>query len=303
MYTWLKPVMTMLCTKALAWGIEPAYVCALIRERGLSPDPPPIEVEHWPWPIKIFTLGRFEVRREGEPIRFSGKTQKRPLALLKGLIALGGENVSEDRLSDLLWPDADGDAAQDALATTLHRLRQLLTYDAIRRQAGRLSLDRHHCWVDVWALDRMLVRAEDLVAGPNPTEQAWRESAQWTERAVRVYGGDFLADDPESPWSESFAERVRDRLLLQVQKIARHWLQGGNWDLAVACYKRATNIDACSEECCRGLMMAYQHLGRRDEALAVYQRCTRILDARWGVTPSPQTVALLNSLKSGQTTR
>ena len=104
---------------------------------------------------------------------------------------------------------------------------------------------------------------------------------------------------PTSPWAVSFAERVRDRLLLQVQKIARHWAQAGEWDRVVSCYIRAADIHACSEECCRGLMVAYQHLGRRDEALAVYQRCTRTLNTRWGISPSPQTVALLNSLKSG----
>ena len=103
------------------------------------------------------------------------------------MIALGGENVSEERLSDLLWPDAEGDAAQDALSTTLHRLRHLLTHDAIHRQAGRLSLDRRHCWVDAWALDHMLERAKDLVAGPNPREQVWTQS-----RPVDRTGGPSL---------------------------------------------------------------------------------------------------------------
>ena len=300
-YTWLNPMMAVLCTKAVAAGIEPEYVRALVRERGLTPDPPPVELEQWPWPVKIFTLGRFEVWRDGELIRFSGKAQKRPLALLKGLIALGGENVHEDRLSDLLWPDADGDAAQDALSTTLHRLRQLLTHDAIRRQAGRLSLDRRQCWVDVWAIDHMVERAERLIAGSKPSDHAWTQSAQWTERAIQLYRGDFLADDSDAPWAVSFAERVREKLLVQIQKMARHWAHGGDWATAAACYKRATDIHACSEECCRGLMVAYQKLGRRDEALAVYQRCTQTLNTRWGIAPSPQTVALLNSLKSSQT--
>jgi DNA-binding SARP family transcriptional activator len=179
----------------------------------------------------------------------------------------------------------------------------LLTHDAIRRQAGRLSLDRRHCWVDVWALDHMLGRAEHLVAGLNPSGEAWAQSAQWTERAVRLYHGDFLADDSESPWAVPFADRVRDRVLLQIRKIARHREQTGDWAEVIACYKRAAEIHACSEECCRGLMLAYAHLGRRDEALAVYQRCTQVLNTRWGIAPSPQTVALLNSLRSGQNTR
>ena len=31
------------------------------------------------WPIKIFTLGRFQIYRANEPLRYSGKVQRRPL--------------------------------------------------------------------------------------------------------------------------------------------------------------------------------------------------------------------------------
>jgi len=63
------------------------------------------------------------------------------------------------------------------------------------------------------------------------------------------------------------------------------------------CYKRALDIDACCEECCRSLMRAYERLGRRDAALAVYRCCWKNLADR-GIRPSPQTVALLESLKA-----
>ena len=124
-----------------------------------------------------------------------------------------------------------------------------------------------------------------------------------TERALRLYQGDFLGDDRDASWAASFAERVRERVFRQIQKIGRHWAQSGDWVKAVACYKRAADIHGCSEECCRALMQAYRELGCRDEALAVYQRCTRTLNTRWGISPSPQTVALLNSLKSVQTAK
>jgi LuxR family transcriptional regulator, maltose regulon positive regulatory protein len=290
--------MAVLCAQSLATGIERDYVLSVIRARGLPPDPYTVEVEEWPWPVKVFMLGHFEVWRDGKPIPFSRKEQKRPLTLLKGLIALGGDNVSEERLSDLLWPDADGDAAQRALATTVHRLRQLLTHDLIHRHGGRLSLDRRHCWVDVWALERKLERAEHSLGTRNPGRQAWIESAEWTEQALRLYRGHCLADDSSVPWAVSFAERLRDRLLLQVQKVAQHWAQSGNWAKAAECYRRGVSLHACSEQCCRGLMTAYLHLGLNDAALTAYERCARSLQEQAGIRLSPQTKALLDGLKS-----
>jgi hypothetical protein len=39
------------------------------------------------------TLGDFVVVREGVPLVSKGKAQKRPLEMLKALVALGGRNV------------------------------------------------------------------------------------------------------------------------------------------------------------------------------------------------------------------
>src|SRR4029450_8246346 len=150
------------CARALEAGIEPDYVRGLVQKRGLVPESPPVEVEAWPWPLKILTLGRFEVLRNDEPVRFARKVQRKPLALLKALIAFGGRGVREELVMDALWPDAEGDAARVALASALHRLRGLLAREqAILRQEGRLSLDSRLCWVDVWAVDRLVGRAED----------------------------------------------------------------------------------------------------------------------------------------------
>jgi DNA-binding SARP family transcriptional activator len=257
-----------------------------------------VELEAWPWPIKVYTLGRFDVLRDDEAVQVSGKVQKRPLALLRALIALGGEQVREERLADVLWPETDGDAAQQALSVTLHRLRRFLgNEDAVRRQAGCLSLDRRRCWSDVAALDRILSHAEGLCT--NGSSHHWAEAARWTDRAVQLYTGDFLADDPDFPWATPFAERLRERLLRQVRKLAQHWEQNADWVKAAECYKRALDINACSEECCRALMKAYERLGRRDEAFAAYQRCARHLTEQLGIHPSTQTLALIESLKSG----
>ena len=94
-------------------------------------------------------------------VEFGRKVQRRPLALLKTLISLGGRNVSEARLTELLWPDADGDLAHQSFTAALSRLRKLLgTDDALVLKDGRLSLSNRHCWVDAWAFERFLAQAE-----------------------------------------------------------------------------------------------------------------------------------------------
>src|SRR4030095_16412518 len=105
--------------------------------------------------------GGSEGRASDEPVRFARKVQRKPLALLKALITFGGRGVREELVMDALWPDAEGDAARDATASATHRLRGLLGHEqAVLRQEGQLSLDGRLCWVDVWAVERLLGRAE-----------------------------------------------------------------------------------------------------------------------------------------------
>ena len=78
-----------LCQKALEEGIEVEYVQEIIRRRRLVPENPPVQPEHWPWPLKVYTLGQFQIHKDGQPLRFSRKVQQKPLDLLQALIAAG----------------------------------------------------------------------------------------------------------------------------------------------------------------------------------------------------------------------
>ncbi|MBS3755836.1 MAG: hypothetical protein KGY56_09085, partial [Desulfobacterales bacterium] len=139
-YFWQPQMISRLCAAALEAGIETEYVRRLIRIRGLMPEKQLFHVPEWPWPIKIFTLGQFSVMVDEQPLQFTRKAQQRPLDLLKALVAVGrAKGVEKSRACDILWPDSEGDAAESALSTTLHRLRRLLKNDeAVKLKEGRI---------------------------------------------------------------------------------------------------------------------------------------------------------------------
>jgi len=300
-WLWSAAAMAELAARALDADIEPDYVRRLVRERKLAPAEAPVEVETWPWPVKVFTLGRFEVLTGERPVQFAGKAQKKPLALLQALIALGGQRVREDRLTEALWPDADGDAAHQALSTTLHRLRRLLRDErAIVRLDGHISLVSDHCWVDLWAVERTIARAEAAIARSPVRDHEWAASVRWTDRAVALYRGEFLSGNPSLPWAAGVADRLRERVLRQLRKLGHLWESIGDWEEAAGCYERAVAINECAEEFSRRLMLAYERLGRRADAILVYQRCRQAL-AALTATPAPETEAIAKSLQVSRT--
>lgn len=267
--------MVRLCSKALEAGIEPDYVRRMIGSRRLRPDAADGSPEAWPWPVKVYTLGRFELVVDGKPVTFGRKAQKRPLDLLKALIAFGGRDVRDTRVIEALWPEAEGDAARQALAMALKRLRTLLGRDeAVLLSERRLTLDPRLCWVDVWALERGLAQGAkdpDAVAAP-----------------LALYRGSFLESDDAS-WALSLRERLRAKFLGQVRVLGRQLEARGDWTAAVRWYQRGLDVDDLAEELYQRLMVCHDRLGQRGEALSAYQRCLKALKAHLDVSPSEQT--------------
>jgi len=288
--TWWHPgIMSRLYAVALEHEIEADYVRSLIRKRRLLP-PEGGATESWPYPVKIHALGRFDILRDGAPLKFSGKVQRKPLDLLQVLIALGGRDVPEAHLSDILWPDAAGDDAHRAFLTTLQRLRRVLGYkDALVSADGRLTLDPRYAWVDVSAFERLLNQAETA-----EHERRGEAACDLRIKALGLYRGHFSGQ--ETAPAVSLRERLRDKYLRHSEALGRYWEQIGNWARALECYLKALEVDALAEVFYQRLMAAYQKLDRRAEALAVYERCSKTLAAALGIKPSAATQALYRGL-------
>ncbi len=152
------------CRFALGEGIEVDTVSRLLRARGANDFAPPAWLESWPWSIKIQLLGRLRIHLDGVALESRSKPQVRVLELLQLLVVAGGA-ASEATIVDALWPEADGDQAQQALSIAVHRLRALLgDASIVERRAGELSLDRRRVFADVWAIESLLESAAQASA-------------------------------------------------------------------------------------------------------------------------------------------
>jgi LuxR family transcriptional regulator, maltose regulon positive regulatory protein len=269
-----------LCAEALSAGIEPEYVAQIIRDLGVPA--PSAAVPGWPWPLRISTLGRFELLRDGRPLEFSRKAPKKTLALLKAIIAFGGRNVREQLLLDAFWSDEEGDVAARSLTAALHRLRTLIgEADAIVQQGGTLSLNPQLVWVDAYAL-------EELMARPDSAS---------TEQLLALYRGGFLQEDEGEPWSVAMRERLRSKFIHALGTQGRELEASGRLELAVESYLRGLDADPIIEPFYQGLMRCYARLDRKSEAMAAYRRLKQMLSISLALKPSAGTEKLYQSLR------
>lgn len=281
---WFTELMKQAIRRDLQRNLAEEYLRKCV---GWGFSPPLPGDEYWPWPIRVRTLGDFAVELDGKALTFSGKTPRKALSLLKCIVAHGPKGATLSGLGEALWPDEDGDRAQGALRTGLHRLRALLgDHRALAVVDGRVVFDPSLVWVDLFAFERI-----DWAAGAPVDVIA---------RATSLYRGPFLPHDVDSSWAAFARQRCQRRYERMVCATAESFEHSQCWEEALACYDDALTREEMVESFHRGRMRCLVCLGREADALIAYTQLSRALEVRLGISPSKETAALAESIRRGQ---
>ncbi len=301
LYGGVAPILRPLCAEALRLNFSATLVQKVIRGFHLSP--PPDAPTTWPWPVQIRCFGNFELLLDGAPLPSSGKSKHRQLELLKLLAAHAPLPLTLTKVAELLWPDAEGDAAHGVLETTLSRLRSTFGSALFHTAHGAIELNRAHCWTDTAALDHTLQSLEKLIeasadaTAAAPTIDANSAAIATTANAVLgLYRGELLGDDAQSGWfllrREFWRSRIRRDIGLGAARLA-HLQQA---DAAAALLRRALETDPTCETLVTDLMRLQLQRGQQADGLAAYQRYCRMVEQTSHAARSRQIDALAEQL-------
>ena len=289
---WLTEMLVELSEFSLNENIETEYTRYLIRTYNLHPANTDAVHDIWPYPIKVYTLGRFSLLIDEVSVTAARKAPKKMLELLKALIALGGKDVSGHNLTELLWPDHEGDDGYNTFTTTLHRLRKFLGHHAIVYSDGRLTLDPKVCWVDIWGVERNLNNLLEL-----PETDLSTKGNELLQSILKQYQGQFLRGEEDTGWSISTQARLHQKVISAINRVCKQLEQGRQTESALEICQQALEVDDLHEGFYQGVMRCCAQLGRAADGMAAYQRCRTTLHKRLNVSPSPQTETLRAKLQ------
>ncbi|MDX9953011.1 MAG: BTAD domain-containing putative transcriptional regulator [Anaerolineae bacterium] len=241
-----------------------------------------------PPPLRVLTLGGFEVFRDGIPIPVSA-WQRRTTRQLLVYLLLRRAPVPCEELCEALWPHLSSDSAALALNTTFSELRRILEPQLSRgtpshyldRQADTVSfcaLD--YLWCDIWAF-----------------EDAVRTGASAASAAISLYRGDFLPEEPYTDWALRPRERLRMLYINTLAARLEACVNAEAWQEGVDLAGHILEHEPWLEEVWRARMTCLARLGRRSEALHAYRECVEALHQHLEANPSPETRALYQTLK------
>lgn len=287
----LPQVVADLCAEALRDDVCTDFVAQLIRARRLGA--PRHAPAAWPWPVRIEVLRPFRIHLDGTPLVFTGKTQQKPLELLKYLACtreLVGEVLA---VAGALWPDHDDAAARKNLEVTVSRLRKILGDDTlVIVKDGKVALDATRVTSDARELGDAIRDAETAASARVPKGQVDALGSQ----LLALFTALPLEDEESTAWREAVRERVRSGFVRAARTIATYWVDVGEPDRAIGLVEAALVREPLAENLYRALMQIHIDRGHGTEAMRLYRQCRQMLSILIGAQPSAETEHLKNSI-------
>jgi DNA-binding SARP family transcriptional activator len=238
-------------------------------------------------PIKVSTLGRFGVVRDGRPLGRDEWKSKKARDLLKLLVARRGRPTPRDVLMEALWPQHDPKRLANRLSVALSTLRSVLDPDRrhpsdhfLVSSAGAIGLRSANVEVDV---ETFIERSEQALDSYRNRPD---ESLPLLEAAEAAYVGDFLEEDLYEDWATPLREEARAQYLAVVVALAETAEAAGQADATIRYRLRALERDSYDEGAHLGLVAAFLAAGRHGEARRAYREYTARME-EIGVEPEP----------------
>jgi len=203
--------------------------------------------------LRIVTFGTLCVRGERGTLA-GAAAQPRRLALLALLARAGDRAVTREKLTALVWPDADEERARRAITQSIYALRQELGSDDAIAGVKDLRLNPELITTDV-ADFSAAIRANRM------------------EDAVRLYAGPFLdgfhvaGNDEFDRWVDSERTVLLQEYLEALEKLATAAEGRGDHAAAAGWWRRLSAKDPLSARYAIGVMRSLVATGDKHGAL------------------------------------
>lgn len=227
--------------------------------------PPAGDLTSVPCGLEVRMLGGFSICRDGVQVQLPAGTGAQAVKY----VALHGGRVTADQLVEALWPGAEPGRGRVRLRNVLARLRQ--TVELVVREGDEIALVPG-CSVDAAAF--MEVSAAALTG----TEEVLR-------RAVERYAGELLPGDRYQDWTSGPRERLRNRYLALLDRLAILCAERGAVDDALQWWEQALDVEPYDEDRYVAMATLLVASGRTGPGNRVVRRAQTMLD-RLGVPAS-----------------
>ncbi|MFN2172318.1 MAG: protein kinase domain-containing protein, partial [Candidatus Promineifilaceae bacterium] len=262
-------------------------------------------------------FGRFQATLNDEPL--GGFRTAKVQALLVCLAAEPTKPLRRESLMLLLWPGMPERSARQNLRQIIYNLRRAVPDLPQKSEDGEneietavplLLANRHTVRLNPLAdVSSDVARFEMLIESTQAHDHLdillCHDCRRNLETAVALYQGDFLADfylddsNEFEAWAEIQRQRYRRQALDALEILTAMAAREASYATARAYAEQQIEIDDLRESAYRQLMEVLALNGQRTEALAVYERFSRLLAEELNMAPAARTTERYEQIRAG----
>lgn len=195
--------------------------------------------------LEIHLLGPFRLLVDTNVVEEQQWARRKPAALIKLLALQPHHQLHREQLMELLWPERDAETAANNLNKCIHAARRALEPDLKSGSKSQFIVTSGHqvrlrspgeLWIDKEAFEQ--AAAEALKTSDCSTY----------EKALELYGGDLLIEDPYADWTSMPRENLRTLRRELLAKVAKLYESRGEFSSCIERLREVLAIDRSNEE-------------------------------------------------------
>lgn len=243
--------------------------------------------------LEIRMFGGLDVLIDGVAIDPRSLTRRRTRTLAAALALNKGQELSRERLCEIIWPGADASGCVNGFYSVWSSLKRALSPEGecpylVRSQVG-CSLDARYLVTDMEEFEGICA---SLVFGSS-------QAGAWEDLYAKVTGAfsaGLLPQEHDNPYINEISERCKNRLVDGLLAVSRRLLSSDERIGALWFSREALRRDDAREDAYIALMEAQIGANQRGPALDTYFKCRKFLSDGLGIDPSPKLVELYRSI-------
>lgn len=197
--------------------------------------------------------------------------------------------TTRTKIFETFWPTLEKREATNVFHVTKRKISEILGQDLTTYGGSYYRISDHiHLYYDVVFFQEAVLNAE--------IEEDPEIAIPLYKHAIALYRGPFLST-LEQGWGVRRREELQHIYVEALYNLAKLYKERGAEEAAIGLMHRAIALLPQREDMTRLLMTLYDNLAQPHEAIHVYQRLTKELQAELKMAPSPETIRLAEQIK------
>lgn len=291
--------LTQLLNWALRYDIEPDVVAALQQRHDL-----PLDTIHASsrvlWPVRIQTLGTFQVYREGELLEFMGNEKRKLQEFILALTIAGESGLRTAELRAQVWPQLPEVERRHVYRMMVAQLQQVLGERALHIENKIIRFNPAVVWSDLCVIEYKVRLVREIAREPGTSPERLRAAVSGI---ARIYYRHFDHRLPKTHWSRVLRGCLQSRIAEAGMALADYLCAHGGQDEAVVVLERIRQVAPVDASLCHYMMDMYASQGRMTEVSAVYRELDVTLLNWFRSRPDDELINHYHALLTGRSSQ